>query len=421
MTRLRRSLRASVVDGAACAAMVGAGELYFPAFGLFLGASPFQVGLLTTIPILAGSLAQLLAPRVAHGLGDKPFVVGGAVAQGLLFAPLAGLALLSGDRYPWLLAAATLYSVYALGINTVWNAWIGRLVPASVRSRFFARRAAAVSALLVASNLLGGFILHASEHSAWGAASGFVVVFSFAGLARLVSARFLGIQHDPRHGPPPPRPPLGEVWRELRTSRAGRLVALLVLVMGSVHLSASYFTPYMLGELGLSYAQYTILSFAGLGGRIVFSPYWGEVARRCGNRRALQVACTLVVPLSASWLVSHHFAYLIVVQLSAGFAWAGFELALVLNLLDATDDRTRARVLSLYNLLNGLAIVAGSLCGGLVLRGLGANGYATLFIVSSLLRGLVVLVLARRVGVHRPGEPTYGRAFLRTVSFGLIA
>ncbi|MDX2171422.1 MAG: MFS transporter [Deltaproteobacteria bacterium] len=151
------------------------------------------------------------------------------------------------------------------------------------------------------------------------------------------------------------------------------------------------------------------------------SPYWGEVARRCGNRRALQVAGTLLVPLSASWLVSHHFAYLILVQLSAGFAWAGFELALMLNLLDATDDRSRARVLSLYNLLNGLAIVAGSLCGGLVLRGLGSDGYATLFVLSSLLRAAVVLTLSRGVGLRRAGEPSYGRAFLRTVSFGLLA
>ncbi|HSP98531.1 MAG TPA: hypothetical protein VL049_15010 [Candidatus Dormibacteraeota bacterium] len=61
---MRRSLRASVVDGAACAAMTGFGETYFPAFGLLLGASPFQVGLLTTVPILCGAGAQLLASRI---------------------------------------------------------------------------------------------------------------------------------------------------------------------------------------------------------------------------------------------------------------------------------------------------------------------------------------------------------------------
>jgi len=418
-TRLRRSLRASIIDGAACAAMVGFGELYFPAFGLFVGASPFQIGLLTSVPILAGAVAQMLAPRIAQRTGDRPFVIVGALGQALLFAPLAGLALAGGDRYPALLAAAALYSVCALGINTMWNAWIGRMVPVAVRSRFFGRRGAAISALLLSSTLCGGLLLDAAARSAWGAASGFVAIFALAGASRLVSARYLAQQHDPRHGPPPPRPPLGSAVRALRRGPSGRLIALLVLVMGAVHLSAPYFLPYMLRELGLSYGQWTILNVASLGTRIVSSPYWGAMARRCGNRRILQVSGTLLVPLAGLWVVSDRFAYLIGLQMLAGFAWSGFELAMVLNLLDVTGDRDRARVLSLYTLLNGLAIVVASLCGGVLLRHLGTVGYPTLFLLSSASRATIMLALGRGVGVRRAGEPSYATSLLRVLSFGL--
>ena len=90
--------------------MTGFGEAYFPAFGLLLGASPFEVGLLTTVPMLCGAGAQLLAPRVAHRIGDRRFVIAAAVAQALCFLPI-GLLTLAPDsqRYPPLLFWVALY------------------------------------------------------------------------------------------------------------------------------------------------------------------------------------------------------------------------------------------------------------------------------------------------------------------------
>ncbi|MFN8644765.1 MAG: hypothetical protein U0802_25030, partial [Candidatus Binatia bacterium] len=113
---------------------------------------------------------------------------------------------------------------------------------------------------------------------------------------------------------------------------------------------------------------------------------------------------------------SDRVASLVALQVFAGFAWAGFELATVLNLLDATDDADRAQVLSLYTLLNGVAIVAGSLLGGLVLRALGDHGYHGLFIASSLLRAVTMLRLARGVGVRRAREHSFPAVLARVLS-----
>lgn len=416
-SRVRRSLRASIVDGAACAAMTGFGETYFSAFGLLLGASPFQVGLLTTVPMLCGAGAQVLAPRIAHRIGDRRFVIGAALLQASCFLPIGALALVpAAGGYEQLLAWVALYWILALGIHPVWNNWIGRMVPSAVRSRFFAGRGAAVNAALLGSTLLAGGILHATEGSRWGATGGFLVLFGLAAGSRLVSASFLARQHDPQESRPPRRPRLRAVVRGMARRPYGRLVALLVLMMGAVHLSAAYFTPYMLRHLGLSYAAYTAVNGAVLLARIVSSSYWGEVARRFGNRRALQVSGTLLVPLSSLWVVSDHVVYLLALQVFAGFAWAGFELAIVLNLLDATDDADRAAVLSLYTLLNGVAIVVGSLIGGTVLRALGDGGYHVLFLVSSALRALIMLRLARGIGVRRAREHSFPSVFVRVLS-----
>jgi len=50
---LRRSLRASVLDGTCNAAMLGFGELYFPAFALLLGVQAISL-LLQSMLLLAG-------------------------------------------------------------------------------------------------------------------------------------------------------------------------------------------------------------------------------------------------------------------------------------------------------------------------------------------------------------------------------
>ncbi|HEX9136378.1 MAG TPA: hypothetical protein VF905_05485, partial [Nitrospirota bacterium] len=48
--RIRKSLRYSIFDGAFAASMIGFGESFFVAFGLFLKATTLQVGLLSSLP-----------------------------------------------------------------------------------------------------------------------------------------------------------------------------------------------------------------------------------------------------------------------------------------------------------------------------------------------------------------------------------
>jgi len=142
--------------------MLGFGELYFPAFALLLGATSYKVGLLTTVPMLAGAAAQLLAPAAARRVGNKRFVVAAATLQAATFVPIAALALRGHGGYERLLAWVSLYWVLALAINPPWNAWMGRMIPPRVRSRFFGRRSAAINAVLLASILSGGFLIHAA-------------------------------------------------------------------------------------------------------------------------------------------------------------------------------------------------------------------------------------------------------------------
>ncbi len=414
---LRRSLHASTLDGTAHAAMVGLGESYFPAFALFLGATAFEAGLLTTIPLLVGALFQLFTPYGASVLGNKRWVVLSAFAQALTFIPIALAFAVEGFGFKWLLVWVCVYWSLALGINPAWNAWMGRLVPISVRSTYFSRRNVPIQAALFVALLGGGYALHVAEITQLGTAFGFIAIFAAAALSRLASAALLTRQIEPVSARPPQPVRTLALLRRMSHEPVGRVVLLIVAMHAAVHVAAPYFTPYMLEHLGLSYAEFTFLNGVVIVARLLSSAYWGRTARTYGNRRTFQVTALLIIPLSGMWAISSSFYYLVALQLLAGFAWAGFELLVVLSFLDTTDEHSRARVLAIYNLLNGIAVVAGSLAGGLLLHTFGADGFVWVFIASTALRLAAVLAFARGAGVRRPVEHDLDQVLLRVISF----
>src|SRR5262245_5442986 len=83
-----RALRHAVRDGMAYSVQVGAGETYFSAFALFLRATAAEVALLTTLPPLLGSSAQIFSAWVGGYVGRKRVVIAGCVLQALLWLPI---------------------------------------------------------------------------------------------------------------------------------------------------------------------------------------------------------------------------------------------------------------------------------------------------------------------------------------------
>src|SRR5512143_4201902 len=83
-----RALRHSVRDGMAYSVQVGAGETYFAAFALFLRASAPQVALISTLPPLLASSAQIFSAWFGNYVGRRQLVVWGCALQALLWLPI---------------------------------------------------------------------------------------------------------------------------------------------------------------------------------------------------------------------------------------------------------------------------------------------------------------------------------------------
>jgi hypothetical protein len=124
--QLSADLNAMLADGLAFSFMVGIGESYLAAFALALGQSDVTAGMVTTLPMLAGALLQLVTPSAVGVLGShKRWVVLCAVLQAASFFPLAAAALVGEMSPVSLYFAVTLYWGLGMATGPAWNTWAG--------------------------------------------------------------------------------------------------------------------------------------------------------------------------------------------------------------------------------------------------------------------------------------------------------
>jgi MFS family permease len=406
--REQRDLRAILGDGVSFSLMVGLGESYLPAFVLAAGHGAVAAGLVATLPMLAGAVLQLVSPwAVRHLRSHRRWVVLCALLQAASLLPLALGATRGGLAAAWLYLAATAYWGFGMATGPAWNSWVETLVPAPRRALFFARRSRWCQVAVLTGVVAGGTWLHANEESGRGLLP-FAVLFGCASLARIVSARFLASQSETgalaeAHRRVSP----ADFARQMRASPGGRLVGYLLCMQAAVNLSAPYFTPFLLGPLGLSYGRFTLLTATAFVARVVALPALGRTAQGAGTRRVLWAGALGIVPLPALWLLSDAFAYLVVIQILGGVAWAALELAILLSIFEHIDPRERVGVLTLYNLANAGAVAGGALAGAWLFdaAGGGRGGFLAVFALSTASRAFSLAALRRAPDVTAPEHP----------------
>src|SRR5438067_9901630 len=77
-----RARRCGIRDGAFQAVMQGGGDNYLSAFALLLQATALQIGILSALPQLIGTFAQLLSVKLMHRVRHrKTLILTGAIGQ----------------------------------------------------------------------------------------------------------------------------------------------------------------------------------------------------------------------------------------------------------------------------------------------------------------------------------------------------
>ena len=394
-SKIKRSLRYSTCDGAAWGAMVGLTQDYVPAFALALRATLGQVALLSSIPNLVSSIAQLGTPQLVHNLGSrKRLVLIVVFLQASLWAPVLLIPHLVPDhRVWWLIILFTLSMLCGNLANPAWGSWISQLVPQDFRGRYFGFRTQILVLTTLSFTILGGVVLKSFSANIF---LGFTLLLGGAMAARFISWHFMHKIYEP---PLPNTQVKFKLSHFLKEPRFANLRKYMVFVAGinlTTSLAAPFFAVYMLRELGFNYITFMVVSGCATLGNFLSLSFWGNHADQAGNRRVLMLTSLLIPLVPLLWAINHNLYSLIPVQLLSGFAWAGFNLASINFLYDATSAKERMACISCFNVANGLALSLGAFIGGYLVTHLPPfhnSSILTLFILSGLLRALVTAVM----------------------------
>ncbi|NVB83407.1 MAG: MFS transporter [Kofleriaceae bacterium] len=379
--------------------MAGVAEVYLPAFGLALGMSPVLAGLLSTVPLFTGGVLQLIAPRaIVRTRSLRGWVAACMALQALSFVPLIVVALTRTHAPALVFASASLYWGAGMAASAGWTPWMARVVPAKLRNKFFGRRQGLVQATMLVGLVSAGFALHAFAGTDR-ILDAYAGLFALALAARLVSTISVARQGQGVDPTPRRRMRLRSVPPRLKGTPRASLLGYLVAASAAAAISGPFLTPYLLVQEGLGYLQYSIFTATIMVTKIVALPLAGRLVARVGLRRMLSASALAIAPIPFLWLASDQFWWLIVLQIYAGIAWAGFDLGLLLSLFDAADDAERTTIQVAYSALNAIGNAGASLVGGALLGYYGSDhhAYMMLFVVSAIARFAAAVLVVRNL------------------------
>jgi MFS family permease len=396
---VRNNLRASSWDGAAFGGMVGLGETYLAAFALAVGMSEVSSGLIASLPIVVGGLMQLTSLHAVRWVGsEKRWILLCASLQALAFVPLVAAAIV-GTITAWaLFMVAAIYWGAGLATGPAWSTWIETIVPANLRTRYFAHRSRLAQLTTLAGFLLGGATLTLGKQTdllfpAFGS------IFLLSCLLRFSSVFWLS-KHVALKRPAPPSSTSQTTQPAAAPKKGwmhgGRLLVYLVVLQGMVQLAGPFFTPYMLNELEFNYLQFVALISVCFITKALSLSMWARLSQRTNAKVLLWIGGVGIAPLSALWILSTNFYWLMGVQTLCGIVWAAYELGFFLMFFEVLPKERRIRMLTVYNFANASAIFVGASLGAWVLWTFNAEttGYWWLFGLSTAGRFAALGILA---------------------------
>lgn len=443
---IRSSLRASTLDGVFATIFSNiTGGVLLSNFLVELQATPVQIGLLASIPMLTNLLQPLGAywadcttSRRLYGL----WVYGISRLLWLLLA-VAIIVFSWHPVQPQQLVVATLAVILATHVlgaigSASWLSWLATLVPQRLRGRYFGFRNSTCSLTSFVTLPLLGIVV-----SGWtgGSIQGFGIVVTVGVIAGVISLGFQSRMTDvnpqayrPVTGKPfsinsatvAPAPensvteiiPSGSIEEsESKSSNLNstakllpetahhsmlnnshfRLFLLFFSVWGfGVNLSGPFFNLYLLDNLALDLGWVTLYNAMGAGANLLMLLFWGKLADRIGNRPILLLDGVLVAVTPLLWLGTDATSVSVwlwfpLLHLLGGGTMAAIDLCINNLQLAIAPVQHHTKYFAMTAAIGGVAGAMGALVGGWLAQLTDADGMTRLFALSSVLQ-LVALV-----------------------------
>lgn len=392
-------LRYCTIEGAFANVFITyTGGAFITGLALLLGANDFQIGILAAIPFLS-HLSQLSSTYIASLFKGRKRAVVALSAIGRQIWWIVPFILLADFewRLEAMLLVVLLSNVCIMAVTPSWMAWIADIVPDRLRGRYFGMRNTALAISTAITALAGGVILdlaRSHNHESLGFAIIIALSCLFAGVALVILRKI----PDPHRGDPPSLFSWPGMLEPLKNRSFRRLLFVFFAWNFSIGISAPFFAPHMLSNLGMSFTLISLYSVAAVVAAILLNRPWGALIDRFGSKPVAAFCAFGIAFIPLVWLFPRR-GFLIILAFEAlytGALWTGFNLAAFNIPLANSPKQNRSSYLALFNVATGLAFFAASTIGGILTESWSGIAwkagpqtivnYHIIFVVSAVLR-----------------------------------
>ena len=418
---VRTSLRASSIDGSLSTVFSNiTGGVLLSSFLIDLGASPFEIGMVASLPMIANLLQPLGALLSNRSHSRLDYGIWTFLPSRLLWLILLICIILretntdfssnfSKELIYLTLALVIISNILAAMGSASWMSWLAALVPAKLRGRYYSVRS-------IVSNVTGLLCLPIASFiiANWqgGSISGYGLVLSIGILAGVVS---LTCQHFMIDINPQKYQPTGQgdyQTEHQQTNLFNNLIApfqdrnliiflIYVALWGfAINLSTPFFNLYMLENLNVDITWVTLFNSLSSGANMLMLLVWGRLSDRLGNRPLLIFVGIAIAISPLFWLLTgisqvqeQLWLYLIIFHLFLGGTWAAIDLGSNNIQIGIAPMEHHATFFAIVAAIAGISSALGATLGGALAQYAHYEGIFGIFFLSTILRLVAIIPL----------------------------
>lgn len=349
------------------------------AFALLLGASNFQIGIMTAVPFVVQPLQILAVVAVERWRRRKAVAVTAYLVAFVTWIPVACIPFVidlpSPAAVALLLVCMGLRGTANAFLNSSWSGWLRDLVPENMAGTFFAQRMRTASTAAAVSAIVGALYVDWWKGAGLGAEiHGYSYAMLFGGvILGFAAVAFMARIPEPQMlAPEGPSPSLSStLGAPLRDQDFRGLLYFLFGRNFVINLAVPFFTVYMLTKLGLALTWVVGLGVLSQLSSVLFLRVWGPLVDTHGSKVILSLTTSLSFLVVLGWIFvampDPHvltMPLLVVLHTLIGVANAGINISSMTIRMKMAPRNQSTAYLTAASLAANLGAGIGPLLGG---------------------------------------------------------
>jgi MFS family permease len=326
-------------------------------FALSLGATKTMIGLVSSLPDIAGLFSQIFWGTVTEVSKKKTLVILGGIFWAILWIPISQV-----TNPTSLLILLIIQSVLSSISVPAWTCLLIQNSPSYKRGTItgYLNAFSGIGSLI--GNLAGGLILNKFGFTPFL----FYMIFFFGLMSRLA---FLPVKETKTHGSFKVKDLLAKTFNFKQLKRDRKLmkfIRAMIFMNFAVSIAGPFFSIYTIQKLGGTKMDVALVSAIGVISSIIFYRTWGTIIDYLGKKKVMLSCIIPICFIPFSYAISKNMILVYIYTIIGQMSWAGFNTASFAYLSDIIPKENISSNVATYNLFTGLSQSVAPFIGGIV-------------------------------------------------------